>query len=295
MLGGEIQRFLERAGRLTFGIWATSGKPPDMRVRVGGSGIFISPFLGITARHVSRDFYALDPRGDPGIFEGMRPAAHAPAVFQALEPGNPDSPKALWHGDRSWDFAHADLCIFQVSSENRTSDAIQYNWPTRFYDLALLPPPVGTVVHALGYPGADVTPHGDSLHIDTKIEFREGVVIDTYSPYRDRSMLNFPCFAIQIAAGGGFSGGPVFWGDKLCGIVSAALEIENKEASDELPITYVASLWPLVTANIDLGLGKSEVIVEYLDCGILRSSDWPQLRGRVVLRTDERGEYLDLL
>jgi hypothetical protein len=295
MFSTDIQQFLDRAGKLTFGILATNGEPPEMQVRVGGSGIFISPFLGITARHVSRDFYALDASGDPGFHDGMRQAAHAPALFQVLEPGNPASPKALWHGGRSWNFLHTDMCLFQVSAEDATSDLIQYTWPTRFYELALIPPPVGTIVHALGYPGAEVAVRGAALHIDAKIEFREGVVTDIYSPYRDRSMLNFPCFAIQIAAGGGFSGGPVFWRDKLCGIVSAALQTDSAPDDGEPPITYAASLWPLLTTNVDLGLGKSEVIVEYLDRGTLRSSDWPHLRGRVVRKNDERGEYLDLL
>jgi hypothetical protein len=286
MMAGDLQRFLARASKLTFGILATNGEPPDLEVRVGGSGIFISPFLGVTARHVSRDFYELDQGGDPGVFEGMREAEHAPALFQALEPGNPTTPTALWHGGRSWNFVHTDLCIFQVSAEDPTADVIQYTWPTRFFDLALLPPPVGTIVHALGYPQVAAEAHGAALHIDAPIVFAEGVVTAVYSPYRERSMLNFPCFEISIRTDGGFSGGPVFWGDRLCGLVSASL--------DKAPVTYAAALWPLVTANIDLDLGRARVIAEYLDRGVLRSPDWPAIRDRISLKTDDRGEFLDL-
>lgn len=287
MFAHEAERFLSRAARLTFGIAATAGEPPEMQVRVGGSGIFFAPFLGVTARHVSRDFYALDQTGDPGFFLGMRPAQHAPALFQALEPGNPKSPMALWHCDRSWDFKHTDLCILLVSAEDKTSDVIQYTWPTKFYELALLPPPVGKIVHALGYPGVGIEAHGASLHIDAPVVFMEGIVTAIYSPYRERGMLNFPCFEIAIAAGHGFSGGPVFWREKLCGIVSAGPTFAE--------VTYAASLWPLVTANIDLGLGQSEVVVEYLDRGVIRSEDWPALRNRVIRKQDDYGEYLDLL
>ena len=150
----DMQGLLSHAARLAFGILATNGQPPEVKVRVGGSGIFISPFLGISARHVSQDFYALDKSGDPGFFEGLRSTEHAPALFQVLEPSNPASPKALWHGDRSWNFFHTDICIYSVSAEDETSDVMQYTWPMRFFDLALKPPPIGSVVYAMGYPGA---------------------------------------------------------------------------------------------------------------------------------------------
>ena len=110
-------------------------------------------------------------------------------------------------------------------------------------------------------------------------------------------MLNFPSFAIQMECQGGFSGGPVFWDNKLCGIISVGLHTDSTaaEAAELPPISYAASLWPIITANIDFGLGKSEVIAEFLDRGVLRSSDWPALRDHVVRKRDDRGEYLDLL
>lgn len=282
----EINELLRRVGPLSFCIGATAGEPPNMKAMAAGSGVFIAPFLAITARHVSRALFDLDPGGDPGFSPSMHASNHSPGLFQVLEPGNPRSPYALWHADRSWDFVHSDLCLMQVSAEDGASLAIQYQLGPRFLPVSLLPPPLGATVQAFGYPRHAITARGEKLFIDAPATFSEGVVRENYASFRDRGMLNFPCFEVEMIADHGFSGGPVFYEERLCGIVSAGSSFDRS--------VYVASLWPLVTAHVDFGLGKTHLIEDLLDRGHLVSPHWPGLKGKIVRKSDDRGEYLEL-
>src|SRR5438046_990311 len=108
---------LDQVAPLTFGIGATVGTPPDMQVMAAGSGVFIAPFLAITARHVSRALFDLEG-GDPGFSAEVHQAQHAPFLFQILKPSDRLSPNAMWHVDQSRDFVHTDLCFMQVSAED---------------------------------------------------------------------------------------------------------------------------------------------------------------------------------
>lgn len=292
MLRFEIDSLLERVAPLTFGIGATIGEPPRMQVMAAGSGVFVAPFLAITARHVSRALFDLEG-GDPGLTnaDAIRNSLHAPFMFQILQPARQPSPNALWHVDHSRDFLHTDLCLMQVSAENGDALAIQYTWPTRFLDLELIPPGVGEAVQAFGYPCHAVRTDGTQLFIDAPATFSEGTVRAVHSPFRDRVMLNFPVFEVEMWADKGFSGGPVFHQGKLCGLVVAGLD--SDEPGEH--VTYVASLWPLLRANVDFGLGKSFLIQDLLRRGVLSASGWSDLAARVVVTVDETGrEYVDL-
>ena len=101
--------------------------------------------------------------------------------------------------------------------------------------------------------------------------------------------MNFPSFEVEMWADHGFSGGPVFHQGKLCGLVSAGLETDDSTYR----VAYVATLWPLLRANVDFGLGKSLLIQDLLTRGVLSSPGWREIAQRIVLKSDERGEYLD--
>jgi hypothetical protein len=282
----EISELLARVGPLSFCIGATVGEPPNMEAMAAGSGIFIAPFLAITARHVSRSLFALDPGGDPGFSSSFHLSHHSAGLFQVLEPGNPQSDHSLWHVDKSWDFAHSDLCLMQVSAEEGAALGFQYQLGPQYLSVSLLPPPIGATVQAFGYPRHAITARGAQLFIDAPATFSEGVVRENYAPFRDRGLLNFPCFEVEMIADHGFSGGPVFYEGKLCGLVSAGSSFDHS--------VYVATLWPLVTANVDLGFGKCHVVQELLDLHHIVSPDWPRLKGKIVRKSDDRGEYLDI-
>ena len=109
---------------------------------------------------------------------------------------------------------------------------------------------------------------------------KEARVTGSYEIRRDAGLFNFPCFSLDKRVDPGFSGGPVFLGEKLCGIVSG----------DSFGETYVATLWPLCLLEYeypDLGsLGGKRNVGELFECGVLRSADWPGLKGRITKRYD---------
>jgi hypothetical protein len=178
----------------------------------------------------------------------------------------------------------------QVSAENGDALAIQYTWPASFLELQLTPPAIGETVQAFGYPRHAVRTDGTRLFFDVPAAFSEGTVRAIHSPFRDRVMLNFPIFEVEMWTDHGFSGGPVFHEGKLCGLVSAGLK--SDDPGDH--ITYIATLWPILRANVDFGLGKSLLIQDLLHRGVLSSRGWRDVAQRVVLKSDERGEYLDI-
>lgn len=150
-----------------------------------------------------------------------------------------------------------------------------------FFEWALLPPPVGSHVVMLGYPLAAVTSEGGQMRVNSPYVVQEGDVTEVQERCRDRGFLSFPGFRIDQPVNHGFSGGPVFWNGRLCGIVSADCEGG----------TYAASLWPLCLLEFeyrDMGtLGGKETIRNLLDRGILRSEDWPQIRDRISKERDD--------
>lgn len=80
--------------------------------------------------------------------------------------------------------------------------------------------------------------------------------------------------------GHGFSGGPVLWNGRLCGVVSAVLG-EN---------TYVASLWPLGLMEIKKA-DSTERLVDWFDQRRIYAHDWSYVRSRISLRVDECGVH----
>jgi hypothetical protein len=100
-------------------------------------------------------------------------------------------------------------------------------------------------------------------------------------------MFNFPGFQINKPVDYAFSGGggPVFWEDRLCGIVSGGTIDDD---------TYAASLWPLCLLEYeypDLGaLGVKRVLGELFERGLLRSQDWRHIKDRIAKRYDAEGK-----
>jgi len=280
----DIQLLVHRATPLVFGVFAHMAGPDGTRiVRLGGSGIFIAPFQALTARHVSRDFFRMESRPDrvttitPGYFE----TEHSCALFQILEPLQPTPRQALWQVDRTWDPMVTDISFVQVSAEEGDALRNQVQMPTGFFDWSLLPPPIGSQVVMLGYPKTEISTRGDLMDIGVKYVIQVGHVREIHELRRDRGMLTFPCFRIDQPIDPGFSGGPVFWEGKLCGIVS----------SDSFGETYAASLWPICLMEYeypDLGvLGAKKSFGTLFENGVLHAADWPAVKDRITKRYDD--------
>lgn len=272
---------LARAASLVCGLFGqTEGQPAERRLRVGGSAILIAPYLALTARHVLRDLFRLTEqpiRERPGYFR----ANHGIVLFQ-VNPlgGTPRS--ALWIVDRTWDSGWTDICLLQVSPDAVGFPKGKVELPTSFFSCSLLPPPVGARVSMLGYPNAQVEFVGDQISVDFNCVLQEGTVSQVHVLQRDRGMLSFPCFEVDRPVDGGFSGGPVFWNGTLCGLVSSGSLTES---------TFVASLWPLCLMEYEYPeFGGKTNFGALFDDGVVRSTDWTNLKPRISKRTDGHGK-----
>jgi hypothetical protein len=277
----ENQRFIRRVARLTFGMFGTLGSG-DLEAQAVGSGIFVAPFMCLTAKHVSAALFSLE--GRDGLPKTRTVSQHSAGLFQVLEPfqPGPNSSSALWHVDRSWTSPVTDIAVLQVSAEGELADQMQYDMKSKFLEWQVLPPPVGAEVMAIGFPGLGVVSNGGTeLKIDAPFNVHRATVTEVFDEKRDAGMLNFPCFAVDQEWGHGFSGGPVTFEDRLCGIVSAGSGFDER--------SFVASLWPLTLMTFDNEFGQKTQFGQLLDDGPIKSSDWLQAKPIIFQKDDEWG------
>jgi hypothetical protein len=282
--GSDARHLIRHAAPLVFGIFGTLGDGSvgreDDEVREGGSGIFIAPFLAITARHVSKDLYQLGGREEARRFHQSLHAAH---LFQCLDPFNPESSeKSLWHVDRSWSSPHTDITLLQVSAENEIAKRLQVEMPSRFFEWHLSPPLIGSTVYAIGFPQLRVRPDGRDVICSAPFTLQELQVTQVYPLGRDKGMLNFPCFEVDDSVDHGFSGGPVFYKDKLCGIVTSGSTFDSR--------SHIALLWPLTLMDYRNEFGGKSRFGDLLDRGVIAASDWREIRNRISKGENEFGD-----
>jgi hypothetical protein len=277
--GSDIKLLAKRAAQLTFGFFASLGEVEN-RLREGGSGIFVAPFLAITAGHITDDFYRFGGRDN--IPNYLHLTEHAGHLFQVLDPLEPDASLVpLWHADRSWRSPVTDIALLQFSAENEAAEGLQTQ-PYDFFEWRLLPPPVGSPVSAVGFPLLCTKPVTKQVEVGAPFTLRELTVTKTYPLRREKGMLNFPCFEVLGSLNNGFSGGPVFYNGMLCGIVCSSSGFDER--------SYITSLWPLALLDYSNEFGQCTRFGDLLDRGIIVAEDWPDVRGRISKREDEFGK-----
>jgi hypothetical protein len=172
----------------------------------------------------------------------------------------------------------------QVSAQSGVATEMQEEMPSRFFEWALLPPPIGSQVLMLGYPETEIAIVDDKMNIGLTFALQIGKVCEIHPLRRDSGMITFPCFHIDKPVNHGFSGGPVFWGDKLCGIVSSG-SIDNG--------TYAATLWPFCLMECEFpglgSFGSKMTVGDLFEKRVVKSQEWPALRPRISKRHDENG------
>lgn len=292
----EQEILIDRATPLVVGVVGhVEGPAGERLVRVGGSGIFIAPFQALTAKHVTRDLFRTNPdRGDDvrrrvtaaeeygrtDYFELPHSAVLYQPKFERAGRFDRIRRSLFWQVRRVWDSPITDISLMEVHAEGDEAGGMEREM-TGFFEWALLPPPVGSHVITLGYPLADATSQDGLMNINTMYVLQEGRVTEVQERRRERGFLSFPGFRIDQSVNHGFSGGPVFWEGRLCGIVSGDCEGG----------TYVASLWPLCLLEYeyrDMGtLGPKEEFRNLFERGVLRSEDWPRIRDRITKEYDE--------
>jgi hypothetical protein len=133
-------------------------------------------------------------------------------------------------------------------------ETIQWKQPK----LCALPPPIGQKVIAFGYrksqvsvkAGTDGTHH---IEINDKPTIAIGEIKQIYTSGRDPILLPFPCYEVEARLDAGMSGGMIIdENGALCGLVCATLSSSDPNLP---PISYVATLWPMLTTIISANRG----------------------------------------
>ena len=97
----NTELLIRRAIPLVFGIFGQiPGTSGERIVRVGGSGIFIAPFLGLTARHIDRDLLRMEWQANR-THPGYSVTQHSEALFQVYEPFGGRPRWATWNVNRT--------------------------------------------------------------------------------------------------------------------------------------------------------------------------------------------------
>lgn len=217
---------------------------PEWKLSVVGTATMICGHLAITARHVL-DYvirtYGAKVKGREVEIEG-----YELKLYQVM----PGPVYRIWRICSAWTCA-TDIALLHLSLD-RTSlpdKKIIGRQPV----LRVHPPPVGQKVVAFGYRESNikVTEGSDGQHhieLNDRPTTSIGTVRQVYPSGRDAVMLPFPCFEIEARFDPGMSGGMVIdEAGRLCGLICASLQHGDPTAP---PISYVASLWPMLTTTI---------------------------------------------
>jgi len=278
-LPSDAERVVQRVAPLTFGVFGSRWPDGQHMTRSGGSGVFIAPFLGLTALHVIKDLLRLDDRETIPRYPFV--TQHAAALYQLLDPLIVGGRIALWHVNRSWVAGGSDLVLLQACAESDDALTAQYKMPVAFLEWQLLPPEEGEYVYAIGFPSSTVQPDGEGVGISAQLSVQRLRVGSAYVNGRDRGMLNFPCFEVSGTFRPGFSGGPVICGGRLCGLATSGSTFDDR--------SYVALLWPLCTMEWDNEFGTNTTFGELLDRRIIAATDWRAVKPRISKVKDDDG------
>jgi S1-C subfamily serine protease len=170
--------------------------------------------------------------------------------------------------------------------------------PTDFHDriasslvrMQLGPPQVGDRIFAAGFPGPELLdavedkPQTLTLNPHTSI----GTVVNVHRIRRDAVMLPFPCFQTSARFDHSMSGGPVFnESGSLCGVIASEFDLGESRGER---LSYVSSLWPIVSTIIDapragIPSGQKYPLFDLFRAGLLSATDF----GQVSLVEGENG------
>lgn len=275
---GQDILLLERVKSLLFGVYAWADNDKRHKVREAGSGVFIAPRLGLTAKHVGQSFSRLDPQAeaiarrrsplDSQYRVQMIQSEYAAMAYQVVRDGYmpPPEEQILWKLHVNWPSFDTDISI--LSLEPGTPAAEKIEREQRYLQWHLLPPPIGAYVQVFGFPKADVIVEGVDHDVDAGLEIAVAQVVEHCYPFHDHGMVNFPVFRLDRDLPDGFSGGPVIWNNKLVGLFSGPF--------------FVAELWPLALLTYPAPeCAEERSFAHLLDSGAIDAWDWDEVRDGV--------------
>lgn len=243
-----------------------------------GSGVFVAPFIALTARHVLQGTWNEfePPRRKNKYPKGKERTTHSLALIQKLHAGR--SATASWVIEEAWPDDHTDIALLRVTPHDDVAKS--YQWGAGFLKWQLLAPPAGTAIYAFGYPLSTATnaPNADDgVTGELHLSLMEATVTRVEEFRRDNNFNDFPGFEFRPGIAGGYSGGPLFAGDRLCGIASASGFGGDGE------VGYAATLWPLVLRKIKFGLGEAVSILELLKLNFFQGVDAEDVEQRIFV------------
>jgi hypothetical protein len=222
----------------------------DWQLEVIGTATLIAGHLAITARHVLE--HAIRTYGANHASGGIEVNAFELKLYQVL----PGPIYRIWRVVSAWP-CDTDIAILHLGLDRSSLpvEAIEWKQPR----LRVLPPPVGQTIVAFGYRETAISVEerdGGQHHIELndRPTTSIGKITQVFPTGRDRVMLPFPCFEIEARFDPGMSGGIVI--DEqgaLCGLICASLQQSDPDAA---PVSYVASLWPMLKTVISVDRGE---------------------------------------
>jgi len=222
----------------------------DWQLNVIGTATLIGGHLAVTARHVLD--HAIQAYGAKQKADGqVEIDSFELKLYQVL----PGPVYRIWKVYAAWPCA-TDIALLHLGLDRATSPDEKVAWKQP--RLRVLSPPVGQKVVAFGYRESriSVTEAEDGQHhieLNDRPTTSIGTVTQAYPSGRDAVMLPFPCFEVEARFDPGMSGGMVI--DEtgaLCGLICASLQTGDPNAP---PISYVASLWPMLKTIISVDRG----------------------------------------
>jgi hypothetical protein len=275
---GEDLLLFERMKSLVFGVYAWADKDERHQVKEAGTGVFVAPGVGLTARHVAQSFRRLDSRSDSWdrrkspLDSQYRTfsvtSEYAALVYQVT--GNahlpPEEKQIRWKVNVNWPSHDTDINVMRLEPNSTAAEGVQRE--QRYFDWYLKPPPKGAIVRVYGFPKADVVVEGVDHLVDVNLELAVTKVVDHFYPIHDHGMANFPVFQLHRELDDGFSGGPVLWHDKLVGLFSGP--------------AFVTPLWPTALLTYpDPFLDCERSFADHFESGLIHTLDWREVKGKV--------------
>jgi len=247
---------------------------PNWQLVVVGTATLLMGHLAVTARHVLE--YALRTFGAGRMKDkSVEIDGYEIKLYQVL----PGPIYRIWSVATAW-VCDTDIVLLHLAMDRSSTPDEKVAWKQP--KLRVLPPPPGQTVLAFGYRESQitVTEGEDGTHhivLNDRPTTAIGTVRQVYPAGRDSVMLPFPCFEIEARVDPGMSGGMVI--DEtgaLCGLICASLQHGDPDAP---PISYAASLWPMLKTIIsgDRGdrypRGVSYPVIDLAIDGILAVND----------------------
>jgi hypothetical protein len=266
---------MQKVARLAYGHYAWADMDGEQKVEEAGSGVLVAPGLGLTAKHVTKSFFKLDPQYealhrrssplDPQYRVIKRKSEFASLVYQAPYDGG----EMNWLPEVTWPSHDTDITCMVL--EPQSEAAVRLAPALTFFSWHLLPPKVGSVVTVYGWPGPDINITGgedtrEVHNLAVELHVESAYVIEHCPVMKEHGLREFPGFVLDRELPHGFSGGPVVQNDRLIGIFSGP--------------DYVASLWPLALMTYPDKEEVEHAVADHFEGGAISVWDWLEVKGR---------------